>query len=206
MKCDIKKFFNSIDHGVLKEIIFRRVKDEKVIWLINEIIDSFEYSTGSRKGLPIGNLTSQLFCNIYMNEFDQFVKHELKVKHYARYTDDFVFLSHLDEGFDQILVQVELFLTEKLELVLHERKVIKRTLHQWIDFLGYVIRPYNLLIRTKTKKRIFKKFKNKIMSLNNGSINKDEMGNSLSSFLGVLSHANAHKISQELKNKVWFDS
>lgn len=87
LKCDIKKFFDSVDHRVLLSILSRKIKDENTMWLLKEIIESFP------KGLPIGNLTSQIFANIYMDEFDQFVKHELKIKYYARYTDDFAIAS-----------------------------------------------------------------------------------------------------------------
>lgn len=96
LKCDIKKFFDTVDHAILFSLLRKRIKDENALWLLREIIESFssQYSTlFERKGLPIGNLTSQLFANIYMNEFDQFVKRELKAKYYVRYTDDFVIAS-----------------------------------------------------------------------------------------------------------------
>jgi retron-type reverse transcriptase len=92
LKCDIKKFFASIDHTILKEILRQYIADIKILGLLNEIIGSF-YSTESGKGLPLGNLTSQLLVNIYMNEFDQYVKHRMKEKYYVRYADDFVFLA-----------------------------------------------------------------------------------------------------------------
>ena len=87
LKGDIKKFFDSVDHSVLLSILGTCIRDENAMWLLEEIIESFP------KGLPIGNLTSQIFANIYMNEFDQFVKHELRVKYYVRYTDDFAIVS-----------------------------------------------------------------------------------------------------------------
>jgi len=99
LKCDIKKFFASIDHGIFKSILDRHIEDKDILWLLNQIIDSFHTITNSNlwdwsgKGLPLGNLTSQLLVNIYMNEFDQFVKRELKVKYYERYADDFVVFS-----------------------------------------------------------------------------------------------------------------
>jgi len=96
LKCDIKKFFDTVDHAILFSLLRKRITDENALWLLKEIIESFcsRYSTLFEcKGLPIGNLTSQLFANIYMNEFDQFVKHELRVKYYVRYTDDFVIAS-----------------------------------------------------------------------------------------------------------------
>src|ERR1700687_4678103 len=91
LKCDIRKFFASVDHAVLLDILASYIGDFEIMLLLQEIIDSFSASPG--KGLPLGNLTSQLFCNVYMNELDQFVKHKLKAKHYIRYADDFVFFS-----------------------------------------------------------------------------------------------------------------
>ena len=92
LKCDIRKFFASIDQEILLKILNEYIPDIDIINLLSEIIYSF-YSTGKGKGLPLGNLTSQLLVNIYMNKFDQFVKHKFKAKYYIRYADDFVFLS-----------------------------------------------------------------------------------------------------------------
>ena len=91
LKCDIKKFFATIDHNSLRYIVMNYISDKDINWLISEIVESFHTLPG--KGLPLGNLTSQLLVNIYMNEFDQFMKHKLKVKYYIRYADDFVILS-----------------------------------------------------------------------------------------------------------------
>lgn len=93
LKCDIKKFFDTVNQKILNEIISKRIKDKDTLWLLDRIIEGYstKFSTSlNKKGIPIGNLTSQLFANVYMNELDQFVKHDLKVKHYVRYTDDFV--------------------------------------------------------------------------------------------------------------------
>ena len=89
LKCDIKKFFASINHKILKDILSKYIPDKNILWLLGKIVNSF-YSARTGIGLPLGNLTSQLLVNIYMNEFDQFVKHKLKVKYYIRYSDDFV--------------------------------------------------------------------------------------------------------------------
>ncbi|MEK7219422.1 MAG: reverse transcriptase/maturase family protein [Patescibacteria group bacterium] len=102
LKCDIKKFFANIDHSILKTILSKCLFDTDILWLLSQVIDSFSIQINTLnsaiaenkvKGLPLGNLTSQLLVNIYMNEFDQFVKRELKVKYYIRYADDFVILS-----------------------------------------------------------------------------------------------------------------
>ena len=89
LKCDIKKFFASIDHEILTKVLERHIADPDIRWLINQVVSSF-CTTSPTVGLPLGNLTSQLLVNIYMHEFDMFVKQELKVRYYIRYADDFV--------------------------------------------------------------------------------------------------------------------
>ncbi|MCR4334639.1 MAG: RNA-directed DNA polymerase [Patescibacteria group bacterium] len=157
-----------------------------------------------RKGIPIGNLTSQIFANIYMNEFDQFIKHILKVKHYVRYTDDFVIVSNNKNYLIELIPKLQLFLLEKLKLTLHPKKVIIRKHNQGIDFLGYVILPKHIKLRTKTKQRIPKNLKKTVCLYKKGKINKLSLKSSLNSYLGVLSHADEYELSQEILNKFWF--
>lgn len=155
--------------------------------------------------MPIGNLTSQLFANIYMNEFDQFVKHELKVKNYVRYTDDFILVADNKEYFKNILPRIIDFLQEKLALTLHPQKIIIRKFHQGVDFLGCVIFPKHRPLRTKTKQRILKKMRQRIREYNSGKISETTLNQSLQSYLGVFSHANSYKLGERLKNLRWFE-
>jgi retron-type reverse transcriptase len=96
-KADIKHYFQEIDHKVLLNIIERKIKDERVIWLIKRILDNNVYDNPKGKGMPLGNLTSQFFANVYLNELDYFVKHKLRAKYYIRYVDDFVLLNSSKE-------------------------------------------------------------------------------------------------------------
>ena len=152
-------------------------------------------------GIPIGNLTSQLFANVYMNEFDQFVKHKLKVKHYCRYTDDFVIVSDERGYLEDLLPKIELFLNENLKLKLHPDKVSIRKYRQGADFLGYIVFPHHRLVRTKTKNRIFKNLKLRVQEFKTGLISEKTLFQSLNSYLGVFSHANCYDLEQQLKNK-----
>src|SRR3989344_8531542 len=93
LKLDIKQFFASVDHEILLKFIRRKVNDKNILWLINEILTSFRTDKGKNAGIPLGNLTSQIFANIYLNELDQFVKQDLKIKYYIRYADDFIILN-----------------------------------------------------------------------------------------------------------------
>lgn len=154
--------------------------------------------------MPIGNLTSQIFANIYMNEFDQFIKHDLKIKYYARYTDDFVIISDNSDYLKQLLAPISLFLKEKLKLELHPNKVHLIKHNCGVDFLGYVIFPEHIKLRTKTKQRILRKLKEIIRRYRKREISELTLNSSLQSYLGVLSHANAYKLSQEIRNKFWF--
>lgn len=157
------------------------------------------------KGIPIGNLTSQIFANIYMNEFDQFMKHGLKVRNYFRYTDDFAIVADNREYLENLIPKITKFLEAKLNLRLHPNKVSINSLYQGIDFLGYVIFPKHRLMRFKTKRRIIKKMKFKIEQYKFGKISKISLEQSLQSYLGALSHANEREFSDDLKNLVWFN-
>jgi len=201
LKCDIKKFFDSVDHAILLSIMEKRIKDNGAMWLLRSVIESYE--TNYAKGIPIGNLTSQFFANIYMNEFDYFIKHRLKIKNYARYTDDFVIVGENRKCLKDLLPTVNGFLKNNLLLNLHPNKIIIRKFCQGIDFLGYVIFPKYRLMRSKTKRRIFKKLKKRVKDYKEGLITGNTLEQSLQSYLGVLSHANTHGIKEELLNRIW---
>ena len=207
LKCDIRKFFDNIDHQILLKILGRKIIDHDVMRLLEIIIGSFSTNQTSlfdRQGLPIGNLTSQLFANVYMNELDQFVKHKLRIVNYARYSDDFVIVSTDRAYLNKSLVSIENFLNQDLKLSLHPNKISIRACHQGVDFLGYVALPHYRLVRAKTKRRIFRKLKERIALFRNGNISEDALSQSLQSYLGVLSHANAFQLTTNLKNQYWF--
>lgn len=183
LKCDIKKFFANIDHEILKSILARYILDQNILWLLNGVIDSF--NTTKNKGLPLGNLTSQLFVNMYMNEFDQFVKQQLKQKYYIRYADDFVFMSADQQELINIIPLIKNYLSKKLTLQIHPHKISLSTLSSGIDYLGYVHFPRYMILRTKTKNRALKLVNSK----------------NLPSYLGVCKHANAYYVEQDLVNR-----
>ena len=207
LKCDIKKFFDSVDHKILIDLLDAKIKDKKMMRLLKEIVNS--YSSGqsdlfNRRGIPIGNLTSQIFANIYMNKFDQFVKQRLKVRYYARYTDDFVIISCDRNYLLNLLPKVSTFLNNELGLKLHPNKIHLNKFHQGIDFLGYVIFPYHIQLRSKTRKRIPRKIKNKIESFKLDKIDEKSLNLSFQSYLGVLSHSDSFNFTKELQNQCWF--
>jgi retron-type reverse transcriptase len=207
LKCDIRKFFDSIDHRILLDILKTRIRDPDFLWLLEEIVESFQSDLSNlfqKRGLPIGNLTSQIFANVYMNELDQFVKHKMKLKYYARYTDDFVIVGHSEAYLQEKLGEILSFLDSRLALSLHPDKIIIRKCGQGIDFLGYVVFPHHILIRGKTRKRIFRKLREKVKLQKSGRITEDELNQSLQSYLGVLSNADSHKLREQVLNHFWF--
>lgn len=185
LKCDIKKFFASIDQKILLEIISKYIPDKNIVEIIEEIVHSF-HSKNEGIGLPLGNLTSQLLVNIYMNKFDQYAKHNLKCKHYIRYADDFVILSEDKKFLENILPEIEKFLNQNLNLSLHPDKVYIKTFASGIDFLGWIHFPRHRVLRTASKKRMFRNLK------------KNRSNASIQSYKGFLSHGNAHKLSTSI--------
>lgn len=185
LKCDIKRFFENIDHEVLKDILRKHISGERVIWLLSEVIGSFS-SRRERIGLPLGNLTSQLFVNVYMNEFDQFVKHRLKARHYLRYADDFVILSENREWLESVVIPIQKFLKDELKLELHSDKVFIKSLASGVDFLGWVHFPDHRVLRTTTKRRMLKR------------VREHPGVQTLFSYFGLLRHGNAGKLQTEL--------
>ena len=208
LKCDVRKFFDTIDHDILLDLLQKKIADTDTLNLLEEIIKSYtaglSRENALRRGVPIGNLTSQLFANIYMNEFDQFVKHELRVKYYARYTDDFVIISE-DHAYLEILIpNIAEFLHTRLALSLHPNKVSIRKYRRGVDFLGYVALPRHIMVRQNTERRIFRKLRERVKGFKAGIVTKTSLLSSLNSYLGVLSHADAHEVAQKLKNNFWF--
>jgi len=196
LKCDIRRFFDSIDQNILTRLIDRKIKDEGARWLIGQILRSF--SKTPNVGLPLGNVTSQLFANIYLNELDQYVKHQLKVKYYLRYCDDFIILGQNEQYLLGLVNKLANFLGEKLNLHLHENKIIIRKHRQGIDFLGYVVLPHHRVIRTKTRKRIINKIIDKREEFDGYLISQESFKHSLNSYLGVFSHCNGYELEKEL--------
>jgi retron-type reverse transcriptase len=184
LKCDIKKFFASIDHTTLIKILKRHIEDKEIVWLINRVISSF-YSARPGVGLPLGNLTSQLLVNVYMHEFDMYMKQQLRVKYYIRYADDFIILSDNKDYLDNLLPEISEFLQTQLKLNLHERKVCIKTYASGVDFLGWVHFPYYRQLRTATKRKIIRKLR---------GYPKRE---TVISYLGFLGHGNAYKFKKK---------
>ena len=190
LKLDIRKFFASIDHNILLSILYRRIPDLEMMWLCECVISSFS-SEHVGIGLPLGNLTSQLFANVYLNELDQFIKHTVKAKYYIRYADDFVIISESRSWLIAQLSVIEYFLQSRLRLRIHPKKIELKTIASGVDFLGWVHFSYHRVIRTKTGKR----------ARRNVKLVPEEP--TFNSYIGLLKHGNAYRMSKEITDDYW---
>ncbi len=163
-KADIRHYFKEVNHEILLKIIKRKISDRKTLWLINKILKNGEEKEGI--GMPLGNLTSQFFANVYLHDLDFFVKNKLKVKFYIRYVDDFVLLHESKEQIEEWKTEIDLFLRRKLKLELHKEKSKIISLSKGIDFVGFRNFYYFKLLR----KRNIKNMRRKIRLLNEGLI------------------------------------
>ena len=187
-KADIKHYFEEINHKILLEIIKRKVRCEKTIWLIIQILNNKvdlereRRGRDSNKGMPLGNLTSQFFANVYLNELDKFVKYKLKAKYYIRYVDDFVILHKSKKQLEEWKKKIEVFLKEKLVLELHPDKSRIINLSRGVDFVGFRNFYHHILLR----KRNIKNMERKINLLNKWGISYEKL---LESFQGWNAYA-----------------
>lgn len=190
LKCDIRKFFDTIDYEILLKLIRQEVHDPKLNFFLEKIVFSFHKTLG--KGLPLGNVTSQLFANIYLNELDQFVKKVLKARYYFRYCDDFVILSDSLVELNLCLGAIDKFCQEKLLLALHPNKVEIIKMHSGIDFLGWVNFLTHRVLRTMTKNRMFRR------------LEESQKEVTLASYLGMLGHGNGYKLINKIRTSSKF--
>jgi retron-type reverse transcriptase len=197
LKADIKHYFQEVNHKILLNIIKRRIKDEGVIWLIKRILNNNVSDNPSGKGMPLGNLTSQFFANVYLNELDYFVKHLLKAKHYIRYVDDFVILHNSKEQLENLKERISQFLEEKLKLELHPDKSRIILLSRGIDFVGFRNFYYYKLLRKKNIKNI----ERKMGKFNRGKISGSKMAEILQGWNAYAKWANAFKLRKKVEQK-----
>ena len=192
LKMDIAKYFDNIDKKILLDILEKRIKDKDVMWLINEIL----YANKREKGLEIGNYTSQMFANIYLNEYDWYVKRNLHIKYFSRYMDDSILLVKTKKEAIQALENIKRFLKENLNLELNSKTQIFKS-SQGVNYCGYKINEYRLKIRDKGKKKLKKKIKYLRYEIKNGRMTSKDAKRYLAGHLGYLKIANTRNL--ELK-------
>ncbi len=179
LKCDVRKYFESIKPEILLKIIAEKVLDKDVLEIINKIVGSFK---NDGTGIPLGNITSQVFANIYLNKFDHFIKQELRARFYVRYNDDFVILDDSKDRLEEYLPKIRSFLEAELQLEIPLHKASIRKLGWGIDFLGFTVLKDAVLLRNKTKGKMF------------ANLTEENV----SSYLNLLSHCNSYNLKQKI--------
>jgi RNA-directed DNA polymerase len=188
LKADIKHYFHEVSHRILIKIIQRKIKDKKVIFLIKKILENgFKHKT-----MPLGNLTSQFFANLYLNDLDYFVKHLLKAKYYIRYVDDFVIFHNSKEQLQIWKNKIDFFLREKLKLEIHPQKSNILLLSKGIDFVGFRNFYYFRLLRKRNIKKMFRTLER----FNKGKIFSNKFDEILQGWTAYANQANTHKIKK----------
>ncbi|MBI4281294.1 group II intron reverse transcriptase domain-containing protein [Candidatus Uhrbacteria bacterium] len=203
LKCDIRKFFDSIRHDILLALLSRIVQDEPLFALCAEIVRSYRSAQGIGRGLPLGNVTSQLFANIYLSSFDHFIKEELRIQWYVRFCDDFLIAHHDRHVLDAFIPRIQEFLSVRCGLELHPKKVTIRKYMQGIDVLGTVVRPNAQTIRTNTKRRMMRRLRFVIQRHQSKDFSQEQLRATLQSYHGLLTHGDHRRIRSIVEEETW---
>lgn len=199
LKCDVKKYFYSIDKHILLSIMKKRISDPKLLAFTEKLI--FD-GTGD-VGIPIGNYTSQYFANIYLNELDHYVKETLRVKYYIRYMDDFVLLLKTKEEAKEVLERIERFLKEQLNLELNQKTRYYPN-KMGCNFCGYVIYETHMLLRKRSKKNIKRKIKKWNKAYLEGNLNLHKVKLEWNAWNNHASHASTYNLRNKMYHQILF--
>jgi len=219
LRCDVQRFYPSVDHEILENILAKRIKDCQVMDLIRKLLsrgkeilkneyiiswfpgDDLFTPLERPRGLPIGNLTSQFFANVYLNEFDHFMKEQLSCRYYLRYMDDFAVFSNSKSELRQIKKEVEKFLCS-LRLSLDPKKTLLFPVGVGLDFLGYRVFLTHRLVRKSTVYRFSKRMKCTVKKYKKGQVSLEKMKASLVSWFGHVKHANSYNLRKMVLRRV----
>lgn len=201
LKADIKHYFQEVNHEVLIEVISRKIKDLRILLLIRMILENIGVSGEVKafKGMPLGNLTSQFFANLYLNELDYFVKNILKAKYYIRYVDDFVILHSSKKQLEQFKLEIDNFLQNKLKIELHQDKSRTISLSRGVDFVGFRNYWYHKRLRKRNVRKMFSKLK----KYKKGEINKKRILEIFQGWNAYSSWANSYKLRRNVVKEIY---
>lgn len=220
LKADIQRYFPSVDHAVLFNILSRTIADRDVLCLISVILESGRgildgeyimqwfpgddlFAACRPRGLPIGNLTSQFFANVYLHELDVFIKHKLRWKHYIRYCDDFVLLGNDKRALHEAKEEIAHFL-ERLRLRLHPRKTLIFPLEVGTPFLGYRIYPFRTRVKNDNVRRFVKRMQKYQHAYGAGQLPLRAIHTSVQSWIGHASHADSYRLREGIFSQLVF--
>lgn len=208
LKADVSKYFPSISHDALKRLLRKRIACRDTLWLLDEIIDSTaEPGDPLPRGIPIGNLSSQLFANIYLHELDEFVKNDLRERHYLRYMDDFAVIHPDKDHLHRVRRDVEDMLWARLGLRLNGKtQVYPVALDHGrpLDFLGYRIWPTHRKLRKDSIRRMKRKMKRMARQYHEGKISLDQVNQVIMSWVGHANHADTYNLRSKLLGETVF--
>lgn len=213
LKLDVSKYFYRIDHQKLEEILAKMIDDPPLLELLAKIIDcedtkfglplgadigdvAFDEMLGD-VGLPIGNLTSQMFANLYLNELDQFCKHKLKLHYYIRYMDDIIILHHDKKYLEKVKQEIAAFLGSELYLQLNKKTCI-RPASMGIEFVGFRVWSTHRKLRKKTAKKLKRRLQYMFHAYTIGEIDKETLDRSVASYRGILKHFDSYGLRKSL--------
>ncbi len=188
--------FEAVDHDILIFLLKKKIFDRRVLWLINLIIS--HYSIKQKKGMPLGNLTSQFFANVYLNELDQFTKHTLKAEYYIRYVDDFVIFSESKEILQLYKDKIDVFLQTRLALELHPDKSKIIPLHRGVEFLGMKIFPHHKMVKQKNLRKFHRKFQSLYKAYKKGEADYDAIYEFVEGWLAYVKNANTYTLRKKV--------
>ncbi|WP_289705199.1 reverse transcriptase domain-containing protein, partial [Bacteroides acidifaciens] len=207
LKLDVKKYFYRIDHGILKKILAKMIDDPPLLDLMAKIIDCEDTKFGlplgadigdvafdrmlDDVGLPIGNLTSQMFANLYLNELDQFCKHKLRLHFYIRYMDDIIILHDDKKYLEKVKQDIAVFLGNKLNLQLNNKTCIRPT-SMGIEFVGFRVWATHRKLRKKTAMKLKRRLQYVFHAYTIGEIDKETLDRSVASYRGILKHFDSY--------------
>ncbi|MFH1290254.1 MAG: reverse transcriptase domain-containing protein, partial [Nanoarchaeota archaeon] len=200
LKADIKHYFETVNHQILLTILQRKIKDDRVIWLIKKILANHKTKKVGH-GMPLGNLTSQFFANVYLNGLDQFVKHKLRAKYYIRYVDDFIIMDTSKRILQNNKVRINDYLKKYLELELHPEKSRIITLDRGINFLGFRIFYHHKLLTKKNMKRFEKNLEEMKQLYTKDKIDREKVIEKFEGWLAYTTHANTYKYRKRITSK-----
>lgn len=199
LKTDIKKYFDSINHDKLIKLISKKIKDVKIIKIVQSVIYNSDLSKNiySGKGLPIGNLTSQFFANVYLNEFDHYVKETLRLP-YVRYMDDMLFFSNNKSELKKVLVCINTYLTKEMFLKIKPKSIVFNRVSLGIPFLGFRIFPKLIRVKRENIIRMKKKITSREKQYKLGYITDDQLFRSVNSTIAFIKHANSLSLRKKI--------
>ncbi|MDE1810545.1 MAG: group II intron reverse transcriptase domain-containing protein [Candidatus Micrarchaeota archaeon] len=200
LKADIKHYFDTVDQGILMQIISKRIKDARVIWLVGVILRNHRCDAPG-KGMPIGNLTSQFFANVYLDELDQFVKHRLGVRYYIRYVDDFVILHRDRKALQLLRGEIQHFLVSDLRIELHPDKTRVVPLDRGITFLGFRVFPLYRLLKKSNARRIWRRMDRLKRIYAAGEMSAEQVSRSIEGWLGYARFADTYNLRRRVESR-----